>query len=263
MMRQTRMLFCGCSITAGAGLPGEKTCPQLWVNQIADLIGSTQAENAAMTGRNNYWIFMETLCKIINDSYDIVIVAWSGIPRYCFHAGLELYSTHTMLYDMDINLVGGNTVPGKWLQETGDRLRKLHNDHWDIVELIKYVNTLSHVQHARGGQIFFVNAMCPWSADFFAKKYITVPTDLDPYTHDLLQCDLRHDDDIFELYHMIHEQYAQVGTVRPELWLNLYSSLRSMQIDNASRTDHHPGIQSQETFVQCLWSTLKQKIESS
>lgn len=259
-MQSPRVLFCGCSFTAGTGLPGGKADPHLWVNQIADLMDADHMVNAAMIGRNNNWIFLETLCKIINESYDIVIVAWSSIPRYYFHVGLELYSVHTVLSDVDINLVNREQISGKWLKDTGDRLRRFHNDHWDIVELIKYVNILDHVQTSRGGQIFFVNGLGPWSCDFFTKKSIRLPSDLDTYTQTLLQCDLRSDDDILNLYEMIHQHYTEYGTIRSELWLNLYNSLRHMQIDDASDIDRHPGLKSQKIFVQHLWPELKHKI---
>lgn len=262
IMTRPDILFCGCSFTAGAGLIDGKNNPNLWTNRIASLLNADRFDNIAMIGRNNYWIFLETLCAVLKNRYDIVFVAWSSIPRYYFHAGLELYSVHTMLTEVDINLVNREKISGTWLQETGDRLRKLHNDHWDMVDLVKYVNILDHVQHSRGGRVFFVNALGPWSDNFFVEKSIELPSELDSYTYDLLQCDLRDDHEILLLYKMIHQHYREFGTIRPELWLNLYCSLKHMQIDDASSTDVHPGIKSQEIFAQYLWPRLLQKIDT-
>lgn len=263
LFTKKKILVVGCSMTRGHGLPGgESQDPKLWTNQIFDEIG--KVHNLAMTGRNNHWIFLETVSALLRKKnyYDIVLVGWSAIPRYCFHVGLELYAVHTRLIDhFDININNNVTFTGKWLQKVGDDLNKMHNDHWDILDLIKYVNTLIMLHETSPDKkIVFVNTLSPWSRDFFERKQISLPSDLDTYTQDLLEIETRDDNEILKLYEMIHEQYTQYGGIRQSHWLNLYDSLLSMQIDNVSEIDGHPGYQSQEKYSQFLGPILKKKL---
>jgi hypothetical protein len=251
-----KFLAVGCSFTKGHGLDLEYNDPQLWVNQ---LFPTNSVTNLSKTGANNDWIFLETMSQLIQQHYDVVLIGWSAIPRFNFHVGLELYPVDTMLQvATDINLHSNRTVSGKWLKNLGNGLRKIHNDHWDIVTLIKYVNTLIELQeHTRGGKIFFVNTLSPWDRDYFTKKIINLPSDLTQYEQNLLEVNMRDDDEIFKLYNMTHEQYQRYGGIQEAHWLNLYDSLRSMQVDDVSTTDSHPGYLSQGQFSKFLIKRFK------
>lgn len=248
-------------MTKGHGLSGEIHDPKLWVNQILDSIG--EVHNLSSTGKNNQWIFHETISAILDqkNNYDIVIVAWSAIPRYFFHVGLELYSVQTMLSNVDVNVNDRVTISGAWLESIGNNLKKIHNDHWDILDLIKYVNVLiSLCETSPDKKIFFVNTLSPWCRNYFDFKEISLPSDLDPYEQDLLQVKTRDDKEVFALYQMIHDHYSKYGGIRESYWLNLYDSLRSMQIDDVSNSDRHPGYKSQEKYAQYLGTILKEKL---
>lgn len=260
MKDSLKVLAVGCSFTFGAGLRYEKTDPELWVNQLFSAPDYTVV-NQSKTGANNQWMFLETINEIRKQRYDIVIVGWTAIPRYNFQVGLELYPVDTMLESgMDINTHSHNTISGRWLQETGDRLRKIHNDHWDILTLVKYVNTLIELQERwYNGKIYFVNSLAPWCNNYFVKKTIKIPSELHQYELNLLEADARDDQEIFNLYDMIHTQYQLYGGIQPHYWLNLYNSLASMKIDTVSATDLHPGYQSQQVFVKHLSTALQEK----
>lgn len=261
-----KILVVGCSMTMGYGLQKETQDPKLWVNQIFDGISETKIYNFSEIGRNNQWIFHETVSAMLRQKnyYDIVIVGWSAIPRYFFHVGLELYSTHTMLSNFDININNHGTISGKWLERIGNDLRKIHNDHWDIVELVKYVNVLIALHETSPNKkIFFVNTLSPWCRNYFDFKKISVPSDLDLYKQNLLQAETRDDQETLALYQMIHEHYSRYGGIRESHWLNLYDSLKSMQIDNVSATDFHPGYQSQEKYARYLGPILKEKLSNN
>ena len=255
-----KVLVVGCSMTRGHGLTHESNDPLLWVNKIFPQ-EKYAVTNLAKTGSNNHWIFLETISNFLTKTYDIVLVGWSAIPRFNFHVGLELYSVNTMLYDRDITLNNNVTISGKWLKSLGDNLKKIHNDHWDFLDLVKYINTLIMIQEKNNcGQIFFVNTLGPWSDNYFTKKQISLPSDLTLFEQNLLQADTRDDDEIFKLYDMIHNHYRTYGGICEDHWLNLYSSLRSMQVDNVSDTDFHPGYQSQEAFSNYLGPILEKKL---
>ena len=248
-------------MTRGHGLKYESDDLELWVNKLFPGDKYT-VTNKAKTGYNNNWIFLETMSSLLTETYDIILVGWSAIPRFNFYVGLELYSTHTQLIALDINLNNNVTISGKWLKTIGDNLIKIHNDHWDFLDLVKYVNTLILIQEKKNnGQIFFVNTLGPWPNNYFTKKQINLPSDLALFEQHLLQVDTRDNDEIFQLYDMIHTHYQSYGGIQEEYWLNLYSSLRSMQVDDVSDTDNHPGYQSQQIFNQCLNASLEKKLK--
>jgi len=253
------VLVVGCSLTYGAGLPQQVNSPKLWVNQICS---GLHIDNRARIGANNQWIFLEAMTALREHKYDLAIIGWSVIPRYNFHVGLETYTVETKLNeDFDININNHPTFTSRWLRDTGDRLRSMHNDHWDILNIVKYVNTLIELQETcRNSRVLFVNTASPWSNRYFEKTVVQLPSDLDPYVQSLLQVTTRDDNEIFALYNMIHEHYARYGGIQEQHWLNLYQSLTSMQVDQISNKDPHPGIQSQDVFAQYLAPILKDKL---
>jgi hypothetical protein len=266
-MKFDKILIGGCSYTSGYMMPEEHSNPNIWANQLAKKLNATTVTNVSKTGANNHWIFLEIISELIKNEYDLVLVEWSVIPRYKFKVGLELYTVDSML-NQDVNVVGQQTFTKKWLMELKDCLLKIHNDHWDILDLVKYINTLIEIQQkSRQGQIFFINGMGPWADQYFVKKQINLPSDLDSYTYDLLQADIRDDNEIFQLYDMIHAQYKNYGGIHDERWLNLYQSMDHLKIDtigdNTGITDTHPGIASQTVFVNYFYQHLQDKLRKT
>jgi len=262
-MNFDKILIAGCSFANGYGLPGEKSNPRIWANQLCNKLSAQTVNNVAKNGANNQTIFLEAMSALIKNTYDLVLVEWSAIPRYNVKAGLELYSVDSMLEHRDINLVGNETIPVAWLSDLKNRLLKLHNDHWDILNLVKYINILIEVQYrTRSGKIFFINGIGPWPDQYFVKKQINLPSDLDTYTYDLLRSDQRDDAEIFQLYEMIHSQYNEYGGIQEHHWLNLYKSQMKTKIDSVSKTDNHPGYQSQDLYAENFYKILKEKLHT-
>jgi hypothetical protein len=256
MNNKQKVLAVGCSFTRGHGLDYESADPNLWVNRLFPN-KKYVVNNVSVTGVNNDWIFLETVSQMLKCRYDIVLVGWSSIPRFNFNVGLELYKTMTRFTDMDINLHSQITIPGPWLESIGNNLLRIHNDHWDLLNLVKYVNVLIKLQQVNHGKIVFVNSLGPWSENYFQKKTINLPSDLDSYTYDLLSVDQRDDTNIFALYDMIHQHYQDHGGIREKYWLNLYESLMNLRIDV---TDGHPGYKSQELYENKLAPVLEQSL---
>jgi len=266
MTKIKSILAVGDSMTKGHGLKLEINDPKLWVNQIAANLKCTNVTNLSKSGYNNQWIFLETLTEIIRHKYDLVIVAWSAIPRFYFNVGLELYSTHTRFsYEHNINLNNNVTISKKKLGQIGDKLLELHNDHWDYLDLIKYVNSLIYIQRIINNKhIFFVNTLNKLPNTYFEEKEIKFPNELSDYEQSLLNVKGRDDKEILELYHHIHDQYRHYGGVREKYWLNLYDSFRYVhQIDFVSDNDQHPGYKSQDNFFNHLLPIIKNKLNET
>jgi len=254
---QPRILISGCSFAAGYKFPEEKNNPNIWPNQLSKKL-NLALDNLSKTGANNQAIFLNTVESITQKNYDVVIVAWTAIPRYNYHVGLELYETETMLNNIDINTVANNTVSGQYLEKIGNSLRQIHNDHWDTLNVVRYINVLIRMQLNK--KIFFVNSLCPWSSQYFKRKNFDRPSELDQYTQNLLSSEARADKDTRELYSMIHNQYAQHGGIQSAHWLNLEHSLYNLKIDTVNNDDCHPGLESQDLFTDMLYNKLMEKL---
>ena len=250
------ILVVGCSFAKGAGLPGEDSNTKLWVNQLCNNTwpGAT-ITNLSKIGANNQWIFFEAMSALILKSYDIVLIEWTAIPRFNVKVGFELYTTQSMLdsASVDVNINAGVTHNKKWLNKLGDNLRKIHNDHWDILDLVKYINVILQIHK---GKTFFINGLAPWPDQYFTKKQIQYPSELSKFEQNMFSTDTRDDAEIFALYEMIHSQYQQYGGIHQDSWLNLYNSLISLQVDHASKIDEHPGYKSQDIFTEYLSSQI-------
>lgn len=256
----TTILFNGCSFTKGTGLVNEDLSPELWTNRLANkYFNNPVITNIADAGRNNQWIFVETLSELTRKHYDVVFVAWTSTDRLNFNVGLEPYNTLTRLYNSTpINLNSNQVISSSWQDETGDRLRRIQNSHWGILDLVKYVNILVNFQvQYRKSKIFFVNSLCNWPQNYFEKINYTVPSELGSFYYELLEVDNRDDDEIDALYNLIYQQYSKYGGIQSQYWLNLYRSLMVAQIDDASATDKHPGKQSQHLFTEFLGKQLE------
>ena len=265
MNRINQALVTGCSYASGYGLRLEKDDPDMWANKLLLLIGANRIDNFAMSGSSNESIFHNTLACLLKTEYDLVIVAWTSIPRYNFHVGLELYHKEQRLspgggsaFDINCNV---KTFKKKWVKKLINNLDQMHNDHWDYVRLIQYVNTLIHIQTTRNQKIFFVNSLLPHSENYFMYKDITLPSELSDYNQKLLNVDSRDDEEVFALYNMIHEHYRNYGGIQENFWLNLDQGSGTLQIDPISKDDPHPAYNSQEKFVEYLTPILKEKLK--
>lgn len=249
-----KALIVGCSYTKGHGLDLETNDPKLWANRLLEHIApECQITNLAVTGKNNHWIFTESCTELMRNDYDIVLVGWTDQSRLNFTIGLEKYATDTMLKDTDININPGVTISGKTLSKIGNELRKLQNDHWALLDLVKYVNILYDAQvKCRNKILICVNSLLHIPNNYFVEQEFTKPSELSQFQQYMLNAETRDDQEVNELYRLTHQHYRHYGGIRPEVWLNLYQSLRSMTVDTVSPTDGHPGYLSQEVFVKYL-----------
>lgn len=263
-MTTNKILISGASISAGYGLNDERNDTKLWINQILTQLYQTfNFINISETGADNLEIFLTTADQLTKEHYDLIVVTWQTTPRVNLNFGLEMYNTKASILSpgkcSDINLVAGNLVSGKTLDRGREYLLKFYNYHWDIKQLVSYVNILC--QLAGSSKIVFVNYLQPWkTCKYFDQKIWRVPTELDEFTQELLEVNLRDDEEIRKLYEMCHRQYELAGGIQESHWLNLYTPLRLIQIDTIS-TNLHPGYLSQDAFAKYLTPILQKRLE--
>jgi len=261
-MATKKALVVGCSITSGYKMTAGHDDPdhhRLWSNQLLSKLDNFEIINRSKTGVNNHWIFMEAMSALTQDHYDLVLIQWTGLGRIFLPAGLELYDTYTnMTSGLDMNLVNRSILPGKWLQDVNNRLKSFSNLHWDILNIVRYVNILIQIQQLKKSKICFVDSGLQWSLGYFEKKSITKPLELSKFEQYILEVEHRDDSEIFDLYNMIHNQYQEYGNIQTDNWLNLYQSHESWKVDTIAPDDFHPGYLSQDILVQCLWPALNE-----
>lgn len=255
-----KCLVVGGSISAGYGLALERLDSSLWANKFLKTIKNydlEDIENISSPGDDNFEIFKKTFSKLKKATYNTVIVCWQATHRknYCF--GLETYDTRfSLVYpeaSYDINLVNDTKVSKDQLLKMQKNFISLYNYHWDIKDLVFYVNALVHISMQKEIDIRFVNYNLPWdSHSFFNRIEFEAPSSLDPFTNEILQSDYRDDSQIKEIYKLIHDEYDDFGGIQENYWLNLYDPLRRKQIDIVLPNEPHPGYKSQEIFADFL-----------
>lgn len=257
----TKILISGSSIAAGAGLPDGKTNSELFVNRLAtQVLGYDQKsiDNISDIGADNKHIFLETAIAISKFNYSHVLVQWQSIPRINMHLGLETWPTRVPILSTqaqchNIDLVGGQQVPGKKIIEISNFLLRYSNLHWEILDLIRYINLLVAQVKSTKTQLYFINYYMPWEHyRYFNCFDWNTPSELDLFTQFLLESDVRSDADSKKIYQMIHDQYQNAGGLQESYWLNLYNPLNNLKVDQASPQDKHPGIKSQQLFFDQL-----------
>jgi len=259
-------LFTGCSYTAGAGFDLEKNQPELWVNLLHsenEFLNKTQLVNAGQNGRSNANIFLDTVEYIThNDKVDYAFVEWTSWPRYELLLGVETYTTKQLMSlncEPNDHYINNVTYTKGYLKKVRDRFVSLDHPHNEIINIIKYTTTLIKLCQLKDVKIFFINGLCQWDLNFFDRIVPKVPSDLSNYTQKILLSDNRDDEEVFNLYNKIHNEYENAGTINSKHWLNLYKSMEQMTIDT-NNDNRHPGIKSNKIFSELFNSSLNQKL---
>ena len=271
------LVFSGCSFTAGQGwvnedsetsryLPG-KDHPNLWTNlcysQI-DQFKNLYCINAGQGGASNTDIFVNTTQAIAehSDNINTVFCQWTSMPRYNFNVGLELWKTRVGLSPgarslSDINLSNGDRWDKKYVDDILDRIRALHHLHPEILKVVEYSNILEKLAKNFNFKIYFINGLCPWDNEYFVRLTDVSPEDFTPFTKkEILEIEHRSDEDIFKLYKKIHNDYARVGGINSNIWINLYDSMLKNIIDT-NYDNRHAGTKSNQIFFQQIKNFLE------
>lgn len=268
-----KVLYAGCSYSSGSGF-GEtiqvqdnkelwtdcQDAKDIWPNLIHDRFFNSYGKNNIATGGNtNLKIFQQTAKELLTGKYKFAFVQWTNLIRHQYEIGFELYSTKQMA-KVGVGALTHDLNIGKYhakdIQKIHDRYLTLEHDQYRIVELIGFIHILCEIAKLKNTQVYFINGLCPWEKDHFRKKQNFMPSDLSDYTIDLLNVDNRDDEEIFNLYDKMHDQYQQAGGIQEDKWLNLYSSMHEGRIDRA-KDKIHAGIISHKNYVEIFTNKLE------
>lgn len=259
-----KVLFAGCSYTQGAGFDAEEQSPDLWVNLLHQnsFLSEYELTNSSSPGRSNATIFSCALELLTNNNFEYAFIQWTSMPRYEIYLGIELYSTkavfmpNSTLFDVNTNEIN---YTKSYLENLNNRFTALANLHYEILDLVRYVNVLINVAELTNTKIFFINGLCPWDENYFVQLTDVLPNDYTTFTKALLNIDNRSDEEIFKLYDKIHNEYATTGTIQESYWLNLYDSMLFNKVDT-NKDNIHPGTQSNQLYYKNFLKTLEEKI---
>lgn len=255
----TNVLFTGCSFVRGAGLDQEKSDPNNFVNIFTrGVFGNCALTNEGVNGHSNLRIFLDTCQQLILKKYDYTFVCWTSYPRHVFSVGLEEYETRRSFAPNGISITehNGNDISfsSKFLNNLRDNLSLVEHPHSNIADIVRYVNILKSIADNQKTKIFFINNICHWDKDFFTKVENPIPTNLTAYTNKLINSEHRNDDQIKTLYNMMHNDYLTNGSIKENLWLNLYSSFKRFHQVDVGTDNIHPGPRSHQNFGNFLIS---------
>lgn len=252
-----KILFSGCSFVKGIGLPQEKSDENNFVNLFSKKVFENyQINNIAIGGNSNLRIFLETCFELKNNQYDYAFVCWTSYPRHVFWLALEEHEVKRSfipngpVYE---HLGRDISFDSKFLTNIRDNLSLISNAHYDILDIIRYINILTQLADTYKTEIYFINSICHWDNNYFTKLSNPLPENLTNYTNKILNSHNRVDENIRNLYFKIHDSYSHYGTIQEPLWLNLYSSFKSQQIDTGN-DNLHPGPLSHQQFSKFLIS---------
>jgi hypothetical protein len=255
-----KVLFAGCSYTAGTGFAQEKKDPALWVNLLHEhtWLKDYELENCAQSGRSNAGIFQDAVYHMLQGHTTVAFVCWTNVPRYELELGAETYSTRAIFLPnsgMHNHNLHDIQYSKSYLEGVRDRFTSLAHPHYEIANVVCYVNALVKLSKLTHTQIYFVNALCPWDQNYFTKLDNVLPDSYTDFTKKILHVETRDNQEVFEIYNNIHNQYKNLGGIQEDYWLNLYHSLICQKID-LNNDNNHPGPESNKLYFNQLSKLL-------
>lgn len=268
-----KAIWIGCSVATGFGLdidnPNDTAfdSDDLYVNSCHKNISQfkdLEKTNLSFPGASNTDIFTLAIDALASNS-DIkyLICAWTSMPRYNFEVGFELYDTSGSLtpygrvrqHELNNYVV----LTESFIRDVCDRFRALHHLQYEIRKLLNYINIIKKVANKKT-KIININNFCPWDDNFFTVKENFLPNDLTEFTKkEILNVEHRDDKEIKALYEKQHQQYAKIGGINEESWINLYNNFIANKIDVAY-DDLHPGPKSHYIYYQIIKKYFETKI---
>ena len=269
----SKIVFSGCSVTSGVGFieddihSDDKDNPNLWVNLCCENIPefkNLELLNISRGGLSNQSIFNRVVEAISqNDDIEYIICVWTSMPRYNFHVGFELYDTeevfapnNTLFRDHSLNQ---GIFTDSYLRNIATRFLTLHDLHYEIVNLLRFINIIINLTSHKGTKIININALCPWDDQFFKVLPDNCkPSDYTAFTQNILKISNRSDKEILQLYRKQHEQYNSYGGIREHTWVNLYNSFLNERTDT-NYDGVHSGIESNKRYLQLVQRYMQNK----
>ena len=255
--------FTGGSITAGAGwkLPDEQDL--MWTNLVhRNCFLDLACVNSGRNGASTFVVFKESLKLITDNTLAYLICSWLTGPRHHIEVGFEQYTTsvsfsaNSLMRDIVLNT--GIIYKKNYLENIRNRFLALHHYHQEIKAVVEYVNIINKLCKQKNINVYHINDSCLWDKNYFTRLNNVFPEDYTEFTKtSILNVNNRADEEIFNLYKKLHDEYDTLGGIQEDSWINLYSSFEENQID-VNHDNEHPGQQSNFNY----YTTVKNFLEN-
>lgn len=229
--------FGGCSITQGAGFPGEKADPRIYPNLVCASLGK-KCDNDAEGGSSNLKIFTKAAKALVDRRSNIYVVQWSALHRHWLYPapdqGFFISSdSNPDLNDRDRRFVA--------------HFQLLNHDYGNIMSLIDYTRILTQMALDAHAEIFFVNGLITWSRDFLYGS-------VDSESVEELLGDLSKDKQI-NYFESLKNNMELVDWTR---WVNPWESIHQLTVDQGP-LGHHPGITTHHKIAELTLAAIDNK----
>jgi hypothetical protein len=190
---------------------------------------------------------LNAISKLTPDAYDLILIQVTSLNRIVVSPNIHSKINLMGLINFDL---WKDRLDKSQYNNFCKQLTMLNQDfeHW-----IRLRNIIFSVQNLvdNGYNIKFVNGLLNWTFDFFSK-------DRSNFGDQILNVDGLPDEDIALGVENLNRDKQKINL---NLWINPFDSFSNLQIDNASTTDIHPGIKSQQIFSELIFNYLQQNNE--
>jgi hypothetical protein len=241
-----KILVSGCSMSVGYGFANLLNDPTIWPNLLGKKLNA-DITNVSIPGYDNAGIFLNAISELTTNKYDLILIQITSLNRIVVSP--NIHSRIGLTTPLDFNHWKGRIDKINYTNFC--RTLVLANqdfEHWN-----RLVNVIVTVQNLvdKGYNIKFVNGLLDWTPDFFNK-------DRSNFGDRILNVDDLPNQEIAIGVENLNRDKQKINL---DLWINPFNNLDSLKVDEASSTDCHPGIKSQQMFSELIFNYLQQNNE--
>lgn len=237
-----KILIAGCSFSVGYGFASSVQDPNIWPNLLGKKLNA-EITNVGVPGYDNPGIFLNAMSELTATQYDLILIQITSLNRIVVSP--NMHSKINLMGELDFTF-WKNRIAKLDYKNFCRSVILLNQDfeHWK--RLINVIVTVQNLVN-KGYNIKFVNGLLDWTPDFFNK-------DRSKFGDQILNVDDLPDEDIKLGIEILNQDKQKINL---DLWINPFDSFRKLQVDNASLTDTHPGIKSQQIFSELIFNHLQ------
>ncbi len=241
-----KILVSGCSFSVGYGFASSNEDPNIWPSLVGKSLDA-EVTNVSIPGYDNPGIFLNAINTFSKNEYDLILIQITSLNRLIVSP--NMHGIINLTTQVDLDRWHGRIDKAEY-KTFCKNLVMLNRDfeHWK--RLTNIIDTVQNLVD-QGYNIKFVNGVLNWDQSFFQNR-------VSNFSNQILDVDELPDEDIQQGLDII-DQAKQ--TINLDLWINPFEPFYKLQIDNASSTDSHPGIESQKIFSELIVNYLHQNNE--
>jgi hypothetical protein len=237
-----KILVAGCSFSVGYGFASSLQDPSIWPNLLGKKLNA-EVTNVGIPGYDNPGIFLNAIAELTVNHYDLILIQSTSLNRIVVSP--NIHSKINLMAPIDFNFWKSRITE----LDYKNFCRSVILLNQDFEHWIRLTNIIFTVQNLvnKGYNIKFINGLLNWTPDFFSN-------DRSKFGDQILNVDDLPDEDIKLGVEMLNHDKQKINL---DLWINPFDSFRKLQVDNASLTDIHPGIKSQQIFSELIFNHLQ------